>query len=633
MPLDSFIDHPSQPIPDLLTPSESRYFSEGDENTRHNVHYRSYAPFAHARDFVIQNATSIERAEYSYSVGRSVMDILHPYTNPDAAMDSSARDPPPKCHPGTRVEILEQLDEWLVNPSRERQMLWLYGPAGSGKSAIAQTFAEMCAERDRLGATFFFSRPNQRDKPETVIPSLAYQIAFYCSEYKSIVAQAIMDDPQLLRKAMHVQFKRLIVEPFSRLQAERHASVRRPYLVVLDGLDECAGLRSQCELVKLISELVRLKRGFPVIWLLCSRPEAHLRHAFARTPECGHLKLLLDEGSRDDVERYLRDSLAAIKDENPDIVPLDWPSEDQVKIILHVASGLFVIASVAIRYIDDPAAVLVNPVERLNALFAYLKHSASVGITSPLAALDLIYLQILRDVPSEIFPSTRRILMHAAFRFSYATHVIPEYPPLSAQAACNLLQFNQSTFYGALRHLHSVLEVPPPEEAAEKPLKFYHTSFHDFLLDSNRSGSFTLLLQDVFAAEIKTHILWHQSDHSTHHHDVHRQQHPDSNDLVPQQLATSPPLTWALPEGRKRLSSEISYFVFAHVWTSFEMDLTLSKISPRGEILVDIEEYDFRRAAQYGIYNLAEWIGFHVGCIIILVSSLRPDFLVDLVSL
>ncbi|KAF5355198.1 hypothetical protein D9756_005678 [Leucocoprinus leucothites] len=431
-----------------------------------NVQYRSYAPFQNVREFVIQNAMMIERAEYSYSVGRSTLELLHPYTNPDAVMDSSARDPPPKCHPGTCVAIMEQLYQWLESPSREYEMWWLYGPAGAGKSAIAQSFAEICTKRDHLGAAFFFSRLNRCDKPKTVIPSLTYQLMFYCPAYKSLVAQTLVNDPQLLQKAIRVQFK----------------SARQLYLVLLDSLDECAGAQPQWEFIKMISELVRLKHGFPILWLLCSRPESHLKHVFSRTPECGCLELLLDEGSRDDVELFLRDSFAAIKDDNPDIVPLSWPPEDQLGMILHVASGLFVVASVALRYVDDPAAEVANPVQQLNTLVAYLEHLERVGAKSPLAALDLIYLSILRDVPSEVLPVTRQILVHLAFRNLYEIKTSGG-SVLSTQAICNMLQFDQSTFYGALQCLHSVLEVPSSEDAIEKRLGFYHASFHDFLLD------------------------------------------------------------------------------------------------------------------------------------------------------
>jgi len=35
-------------------------------------------------------------------------------------------------------------------------IMWMYGPAGAGKSTIAQTIAEMCDEEMLLLASFFF---------------------------------------------------------------------------------------------------------------------------------------------------------------------------------------------------------------------------------------------------------------------------------------------------------------------------------------------------------------------------------------------------------------------------------------------------------------------------------------------
>lgn len=83
-------------------------------------------------------------------------------------------------------------------------MLWLYGPAGTEKSTIAQTFAEACFDLGYLGAVFFFSPPNGRDKPETVIRSLSYQLCPHCPAYKPVIADVLANDPQLLNKALYI---------------------------------------------------------------------------------------------------------------------------------------------------------------------------------------------------------------------------------------------------------------------------------------------------------------------------------------------------------------------------------------------------------------------------------------------
>ncbi len=92
---------------------------------------------------------------------------------PGADVDSSARYPPPQCHPGTREWLTKKIEEWLFDEQRKWDLLWLYGPAGVGKSAVAQTIAEYSLENGRLGAAFF-SRTNDRSDYARLWITIAY---------------------------------------------------------------------------------------------------------------------------------------------------------------------------------------------------------------------------------------------------------------------------------------------------------------------------------------------------------------------------------------------------------------------------------------------------------------------------
>ncbi|KAF9448008.1 hypothetical protein P691DRAFT_653590, partial [Macrolepiota fuliginosa MF-IS2] len=285
------------------------------------------------------------------------LEHLAPHTEPGAAMDSSARDPPPKCHPGTRLKIGAKLQTWLDNYDRPWNMIWLHGPAGTGKSAVAQTFAEHCYDRGRLGAAFFFSRPNERNKPKTVIPTLAYQLAVHCRGFNASLTDQLAGDPQLLTKAPRIQLRKLIIEPLLALQTQEHERIKEPFMIILDGLDECEGEEPQLEFVSMISEAAQLK-NLPLLWLICSRPEAHLEYSFSMysfsmVAYCGREELLLDKESRDDADRYLRDELARIKNEYAYSMPKFWPSEDQFNQLSQFTSGLFIFASTGTKYIGD----------------------------------------------------------------------------------------------------------------------------------------------------------------------------------------------------------------------------------------------------------------------------------------
>ena len=67
----------------------------------------------------------------------------------------------PRCDPGTRLEVIAQIRQWLDGHDNDERavVFWVNGPAGYGKSALAQTTAECyAAERRLLGSFFFFAR-------------------------------------------------------------------------------------------------------------------------------------------------------------------------------------------------------------------------------------------------------------------------------------------------------------------------------------------------------------------------------------------------------------------------------------------------------------------------------------------
>ncbi len=521
-----------------------------------------------------------------------MLERIAQYANLDASVDSSARFPPPVCHPGTRLRVGDRLFNWLTNPQRERSMIWLYGPAGTGKSTVAQTFAERCAEVGRLGASFFFSRPNDRNDPDTVIPSLIYHLAVCNPQYKSLVAAQLANDPELLRKkTRRTQFKKLIVEPFSQLQNE----IQEPLLVVLDGLDECSGEEAQRDFIEMISEVVRLKENFPLIWLICSRPEAHLKYLFSRadfTVNCGREELVIDVESIADVDFYLRDGLAGIKAHFSDVTYPTWPSEQQIIVLSEKASGHFGFASTVLRYVGDLAHA--TPMKRLNYLFSFLQ-GVKGGSSNPLEALDALYTTILHEVPEEVIHTVKQILGFVIFYHDGD-------PPFDTiQGLCNFLRVDQATFYTAFRRLHSVIDVPSPEAAFQTHIRFYHASFEDYLCDANRSGRFAIARGGARLTHAKLCLSWYRIDLELFHSDDGGPAITTSglHILTPLCLGSTfndehkhgvlPGLLWALNRNRAEISHAVATYAENTSWfacyMSGEWDETLRS---------QIRNFDFR---------------------------------------
>ncbi|KAF7770782.1 hypothetical protein Agabi119p4_6756 [Agaricus bisporus var. burnettii] len=494
--------------------------------------------------FIDINELKINYINSVVSSRQAVFELLEPYTCLDATKDSSARYPPPRCHPDTRMLIRERLMRWLVHEYHEWKMLWVRGSAGTGKSAVAQSFADSCEDKEILGASYFFSRTAGRDKLETVVPTLVYQLARSVPEYHSFIEQCLAKDHILLRNSPPVQFRKLIVEPFAVLQRERP---RKPIVVILDGLDECAGEKAQREILEMITNAIRTNPDLPLCWLIFSRPEVHLKNAFSLSLECGREELIIDRECRENVERYVKDRFIDIKARYNDMITADWPPQNKLQELLDVVSGLFVLASTCLNYIDDPEEA--DPISQLDSLLSFLRRSQGVVSRNPLAALDHLYARILQDIPPTVFETTRKILAYIC----HQSRLDVQHKLASAQALCNFLRLDQHAFYKATRGLYSAMSVPEPGHAAQTQLQFYHASFHDFLLDPHRSGKFVIGDSEALVTFFQSFVYWMDVD-ATHFHTLDGWNFDEEH-----KHDSLPGLTWASEDNRLLLSGSLTY--------------------------------------------------------------------------
>ena len=98
-------------------------------------------------------------------------DLLRPASN---ATDTRAADVA-RCVPGTRLEVIAQIEKWIDGFDKRAAICWLSGPAGYGKSAVAQTIAERYAAKGRLLGSFFFLRgAGERSHISRLSPTLAH---------------------------------------------------------------------------------------------------------------------------------------------------------------------------------------------------------------------------------------------------------------------------------------------------------------------------------------------------------------------------------------------------------------------------------------------------------------------------
>lgn len=452
--------------------------------------------FQGAHDLVINDLTIAQMIDSS-QLGTILLHRLKPKVHldtvlyhlkqkstPGATLDSSSRKYPPRCHPDTRKSLRGRLVKWITVPDRQWKMVWVSGLAGVGKSAIAQTIAEDMERLGRIVAVFFFSRPNHLNDPDCVVPTLAYQLATRHPHYKHIITQRIADDPMILEKNIRFQFKALITEPFQQLMTQHPSTVRQPILIILDGLDECNSKEAQCEFVELANAQARLA-GFPLLWMVCSRPEWHLKNVFSNADfhvTCGREEVSIDDDeAQEDVSRLLRSGFQSIRTKYSDRVSNDWPEDADVRCITAAASGHLGFVSFILRFIGD--VEYSAPSSQLKACIRFLGGSGTARALNPLHALDLLYRRILSDIHPDVLATTMNLL---------GMLILFPRVGLTARNQANFFGLAEDDFYQALRQLHSVLYVPLSSDAHTVSLRIYHASFSDFLKDPRRSREFVL---------------------------------------------------------------------------------------------------------------------------------------------
>ncbi|KAM6499130.1 hypothetical protein JOM56_004638, partial [Amanita muscaria] len=165
------------------------------------------------------------------------------------------------CHPGTHKSVLHQICNWADDPTRPEHILWLHGPAGVGKSAIAQTISYFYG-RDKVGATFFFFRSDPiRNDGNRLFPTLAWQLASSVPIAKDLIVASLEEYPDLPRKTVEIQFDQLIAQPFLTISGGEPTSPTPE------------------RILNIIENAVANPR-FPLRFIISSHPEADIQDLF-----------------------------------------------------------------------------------------------------------------------------------------------------------------------------------------------------------------------------------------------------------------------------------------------------------------------------------------------------------------
>ena len=374
------------------------------------------------------------------------------------------------CLRGTRMDVLSELEGWLENKQVQR-VFWLNGLAGTGKSTIAQTFADISFAEGKLGASFFCSRGSEeRSNIRAIFPTLAFQLAYRYPKFREQVLQVLRATPGIAREKPCFQMEKLIVGPFkaTRIQA----------LIIIDALDECKDEEPASAILSILSRYMDEIPG--VKFFITGRPEPRIRSGFRLKSlqpitEVFRLHDIKKSSVDSDIKLFFRTRLTGIADTRSDCdFTEDWPSSSDIEILCQKAAGFFIYASTVIKFVSTKCQVPTKQLEKIISLPQSTAHEGRSGI-------DLLYTQVLEQAIADVgadYEDDDEI--HQCFK-TVVGAVLLVFNPLSSRTLSDLLKV--SGILTTLRSLHSLLLVP---DVQGDPIHTFHKSFPDFLTDQKR---------------------------------------------------------------------------------------------------------------------------------------------------
>ena len=371
------------------------------------------------------------------------------------------------CLRGTRVNILWQLECW-VEDEQDHRVFWLNGLAGTGKTTITQTFAENSFADGNFGASFFCSRDfEDRSNLQVIFPTLAFQLAYRYPLFREQLIRVLRANPGVGRESLCSQVEKIIVGPL------KATHIRT--LIIIDALDEC---RDNEPASTILSVLSRYVDEIPQVkFFITGRPEPQIRSGFRLKPLRPITEVLrlhdvepsLVDG---DIKLFFRTQLADIAEARSDFGLMDdWPSSVDIDVLCKKAAGLFIYASTVVKFV---ASKLGTPTSRLALIISPPQSTIHEGRSG----IDQLYTQVLEQAFCTIHPDNEEFYFQLR---SVLGAVLLAFNPLPVEGLSILLRIPDIPTI--LCSLHSLLLVP---SSWADPVRVFHKSFPDFLMDQGR---------------------------------------------------------------------------------------------------------------------------------------------------
>jgi hypothetical protein len=256
------------------------------------------------------------------------------------------------CHGGTCVALLDEIMAWTAAHDA-RRVFWLNRLASTGKSTIVRTAGRRCADAQRLGASFFFTRGGGNlASARKFVTTVARELAEAVPPLRPHICAAARRAGGIAAKALQDQWARLVPDPVAKAKVGLWGLLfRQPLVVVVDALNECNRQSEAAAILGLLALGGPAKQSWLRV-LLTSRPKIAIRHGIEDILLANRDYLILHHIDPPVVDRdisvYFTHNLCLVGRER--LHDFEWPSDKTLMQLVKRAGGLFIWAATGYRF-------------------------------------------------------------------------------------------------------------------------------------------------------------------------------------------------------------------------------------------------------------------------------------------
>jgi len=374
------------------------------------------------------------------------------------------------CMEGTRKSLLEKLIDWATNGLErrdQRNVYWIYGFPGIGKTSLAHSICASLHDKEQLAGAFFCQRDDQELKePKNVLPTLIRKLAILFPPFRSVVAECLRNDPNIAPESMRPTLFLDFIRKLPRLP-------KKTLVFVIDALDECGSPETRPGVLKALTDATACAPWLKVI--ITSRQEVDIHRFFDSSTQLPHLRydLTADEETTSDLRIFAKDRFDKVASTRRLQSP--WPESSLLDRLIPRAAGLFIFIETlarALEYCHDPTKQILET----------LQDSASPGLTS----LYALYSSIVM---------ARKVHSNAEFRRVIGVLLITaQYRPLCDETIAELAGVRPDLVKMWVDELGSIFYR---DEGASGGIRVRHLSISDFFVSDDCQGDYRVNFRDA----------------------------------------------------------------------------------------------------------------------------------------